>query len=111
MGGHGTVPDARPAGLGRDADAAVLIALAIGAGLALAQIHAEKLSGLTPVLAVSSVVAGAVVVRSGRVSVTPAFVVVLLAAAFLGPASAFLAAIPAELIVARRMRTNHWLTL
>src|ERR1035438_2700064 len=66
-------------------------------------------NGLSAVLAVAAVVAGAIVVDlSGRfaASISASFIVVMLAAAFLGPVSACLAAALAEIAAASRRRTR-----
>jgi putative nucleotidyltransferase with HDIG domain len=64
---------------------------------------------LSAVLGVAALVAGATVVEfSGRgaISISASFIVVLLAAAFLGPVSACLAAVIAEVAAASRTKTR-----
>jgi putative nucleotidyltransferase with HDIG domain len=64
-------------------------------------------SGLSIVLGVAAVASGLLVVRlEGLSDVSSSFIVVLLAAAFLGPVSAALTAILAELAAAMRRRTR-----
>jgi putative nucleotidyltransferase with HDIG domain len=65
--------------------------------------HAEKFGGLSIVLAVAAVAAGLGVaqVRPHAVSISAAFLVVLLSAAFIGPAAAFVAAVLSELAATR----------
>ncbi len=70
------------------------------------QAHADKFNDLTLVLALSALVAGVTVTRAhGNASISASFIVALLAAAFLGPASAAVAAAISELTAARRLRT------
>ena len=65
--------------------------------------------GLTIVLAISAVVAGYMVVMVGSgPAVTASFVVVLLAAAFLGPTSACLAVLIAEITASLRVKTRPY---
>lgn len=80
-----------------------LVACGVGAGL---QVPSEHFGVLTPVLIVSALVAGLTVVPSlGRASVSAGFIVLLLAAALLGPVSAAMCAVATELAAARRLRT------
>src|SRR5436305_1809728 len=68
-------------------------------------------NSLTAVLAVSAVIAGlAVVPTVGRASISPSFVVILLAIAFLGPSSACGCAALSELTASRRLRTPAYAT-
>ncbi len=63
---------------------------------------------LSLVLALSAVVSGAMVVKlSGRASISASFVVILLAAAFLGPTSACAAALIAEVAATCRSRITR----
>jgi putative nucleotidyltransferase with HDIG domain len=67
----------------------------------------DRLVGLSAVLAVAAAAAGLGVARvSHRVGVSAAFLVYLLAAAFLGPASAFVAAVISEIAATRVIRTR-----
>jgi putative nucleotidyltransferase with HDIG domain len=77
------------------------IGVAACVGWAVISIHRDRLTGLTPVLAVAAVIAGLGVatVRDtglGVQYVSASFIPIALAAAFLGPASAFVAATLAE---------------
>ncbi len=68
---------------------------------------ADHVSGLSVVLAVAAVTAGLGVARvRQRVEVSASFLVVMLAAAFLGPASAFVAAVVSELAATRVISTR-----
>jgi putative nucleotidyltransferase with HDIG domain len=81
-----------------------LIACAAVAGL---EVHDEHLKGLTGVLTASAVVAGVTVVPTlGRAGISASFIVVTLAAALLGPASAALCALAAELAAVRQRGTK-----
>jgi putative nucleotidyltransferase with HDIG domain len=67
----------------------------------------DHFNGLTAVLAVAAIAAGLGVARvSDRVGISAAFLVYLLAAAFLGPASAFVAAVISEIAATRMIRTR-----
>ena len=68
----------------------------------------EQLKGLSVVLAVAAVGAGLGVahVRT-RVEVSASFIVFILAGAFLGPSSAFVAAVISEVAATRVVRTRH----
>jgi len=75
-------------------------------GIALLQAPEDRVSTLTPVLAVAAIAAGMSVARAhGAASISASFIVALLAAAFLGPASACAAVSLSELVAARRLRT------
>jgi putative nucleotidyltransferase with HDIG domain len=67
----------------------------------------DRLTGLSVVLAVAAIAAGLGVVQVRQtVSVSASFLVYLLAGAFLGPASAFVAAVISEVAATRVMRTR-----
>ncbi|HSC02583.1 MAG TPA: HD domain-containing phosphohydrolase [Solirubrobacteraceae bacterium] len=67
----------------------------------------DELNGLSAVLAVAAIAAGLGVARvSHRVAISAAFLVYLLAGAFLGPASAFVAAVISEIAATRMIRTR-----
>ncbi len=86
----------------------LVLGLVACVALAVAQAPTDHagLNSLTVVLAAAAVIAGlAVVPTFGRASISPAFVVILLAAAFLGPTSACACAALSELVAARRLRT------
>ena len=91
-----------------------VVTLAIGAGLvgcvtvAALQAHLDRVNSLSIVLGVAAVVAGAAVTRGrGGTSISASFIVFLLAAAFLGSASACIAAAISELAAAIKLRTTR----
>jgi putative nucleotidyltransferase with HDIG domain len=68
----------------------------------------DHLSGLSIVLAIAAVVAGLGVARvRQRVEVSASFLVYILAGAFLGPTSAFVAAVISEVAATRVIRTRR----
>jgi len=70
--------------------------------------HRDHLTGLSAVLAVAAVAAGLGVARvRQRVEVSASFIVYILAGAFLGPASAFVAAVVSEVTATRVIRTRR----
>ena len=85
---------------------AVVIALC-AVGLGLVEIHWDRTSSLSWILAVAAVAAG-LLVEGGheQPAVSASFIVVILAAAFLGPASAAAAAVVSELTAALRHQTR-----
>ncbi len=88
-----------------DATTAVAVAALGLAGClawALGVASRERITGLSAVLAVAAVAAGLGVaqVRGRELAISAAFLVNLLAAAFLGPSSAFVAAVLCELVAA-----------
>lgn len=67
----------------------------------------DRLNGLSVVLAIAAITAGLGVARvRQRVEVSASFLVVMLGAAFLGPASAFVAAVISEIAATRVIRTR-----
>jgi putative nucleotidyltransferase with HDIG domain len=73
---------------------------------AVADAHQDRLTSLSAVLAIAAVVSGFMVAGSrGAPSVSATFIVIVLAAAFLGPASACGVAILSELASSARLRT------
>jgi putative nucleotidyltransferase with HDIG domain len=79
--------------------------VAVGA-VAGVQANQDRVGSLTAVLAIAAILSGAVATPiAGRASVSPAFIVLTLAAAFLGPASAALGAVLAEVTTSVRLRT------
>ncbi len=87
--------------------AIALVCLGIAACVAVAalDVSSDHVGTLTVVLLGASVVAGTAVVPShGRASISPGFIVLTLAAAFLGPATAALCALTTELVAARRVK-------
>jgi putative nucleotidyltransferase with HDIG domain len=82
------------------------LAIALCVVIAVLQAHADRLGALSGVLLVGAVVVGVTVAPAhGRASISASFIVALLAAAFLGPASACAAAGISELTASRRLRT------
>ncbi len=68
----------------------------------------EHLSGLSAVLAIAAIAAGLGVARvRQRVEVSASFIVCILAGAFLGPASAFVAAVISEIAATRVIKTRR----
>src|SRR5919204_4032018 len=105
--------DAAPAPQVRLIPRAATVLLVVGLFAAVAvgavQAHLDHFSALSGILAVAAVASGAVVVYAhGRASISASFLVVLLAAAFLGPATACLCALLAELTAARRLDTPRY---
>ncbi len=90
--------------------AGLVVACGLIACLAIAalQSHADHVNALSVVLGLSAITAGVGVVPTvarGRASISSSFIVITLAAAFLGPASAAACALLAELAAARKLRT------
>ena len=90
-----------------------LLVAGIGACVAIAVLQARidraGHNALIVVLLPAALIAGLAVVRtSGRAVASASFAVVLLAAAFLGPTSACVCAVIAELAAARMARTNRY---
>jgi putative nucleotidyltransferase with HDIG domain len=68
----------------------------------------DRIAGLSAVLAVAAIAAGLGAARvSSRVAISPAFLVYILAGAFLGPASAFVSAVISEIAATRVFRTRR----
>jgi putative nucleotidyltransferase with HDIG domain len=87
--------------------AGLITACAVGCAIALVEGPSDRVDSLSVILGIAAVGAGVFVAgERGGVSVSAAFIVILLAAAFLGPASAAVAAIISELAAAARMRTR-----
>jgi putative nucleotidyltransferase with HDIG domain len=89
----------------------LVVGLVACTALAVAQASIDHAghNSLSVVLAIAAVAAGiAVVPTLGRASISAAFVVLLLAVAFLGPASACVCAALSELTAARRLRTPRY---
>jgi putative nucleotidyltransferase with HDIG domain len=81
---------------------ATLVVLAI----VIAEGHSDHVNSLSVILGIAAVAAGITVAgERGGVGISASFIVILLAAAFLGPASAAAAAVVSELSAAARMRT------
>jgi putative nucleotidyltransferase with HDIG domain len=95
----------------RLANGALFLGLAGCLSVAVVQAHTDhaRLDGLTVVLALAALLAGISVVPAyGRASVSASFLVILLAGAFLGPASACGCALISEIGSARRGRTPRF---
>jgi putative nucleotidyltransferase with HDIG domain len=74
--------------------------------IAIADGRPDRVNSLSVILGIAAVAAGILVAgERGGLSVSASFIVVVLAAAFLGPASAAAAAVVSELTAAARMRT------
>ena len=110
MGSTGVADDRRT--LARHPATWILVAgLVVCAAVAGAQAQIDRAghNSLSIVLAIAAVIAGiAVFPTLGRASVSASFVVVLLAAGFLGPTSAFACATLSELASAVRLRTPRY---
>jgi putative nucleotidyltransferase with HDIG domain len=73
----------------------------------IADAPSDRVNSLTVILGIAAVAAGMVVSgERGKLGVSGSFIVIMLAAAFLGPASAAGAAVVSELSAAVRMRTR-----
>jgi putative nucleotidyltransferase with HDIG domain len=102
----GTALDARARIAPRLATVLLWLAVAVCVAIAGGQSGLDHVSGLSAALGVSAVLAGiAVAPASGRVTVSASFIVIVLAAAFLGPMSAGACAAISELAAARRLKT------
>jgi putative nucleotidyltransferase with HDIG domain len=98
--------EARGPAMHRIAKSSLALAVVVCVAVAVLQAHLDHVNGLSVVLVVAAVAAGLGVAPAyGRVTVSGSFLVVLLAAAFLGPASASACAAISELIAARRLKT------
>jgi putative nucleotidyltransferase with HDIG domain len=85
----------------------LITACAVGCAIAVAEGPSDRVDSLSVILGIAAVGAGILVAgEPDGVSVSAAFIVILLAAAFLGPASAAVAAVISELSAAARMRTR-----
>jgi putative nucleotidyltransferase with HDIG domain len=81
--------------------------VAVGVVAAVASSPGDRVDGLTLILGIGAVAAGLLVVGTAdKASVSASFLVVVLAAAFLGVRSAAIAALISELVAAVRMRTR-----
>jgi putative nucleotidyltransferase with HDIG domain len=83
------------------------VGLAACVSIAAIQANADHLTSLSVLLAIAAAVAGATVARAGgEASISASFLVVVLAATFLGPTSACVAVAIAELVAALRLRSK-----
>src|SRR5579872_3186445 len=106
MAGYSVVRGDRAAVLRRLAAGIVPVGLLACVVIASVQAHEDRFNSLTAVLVLAAVLSGAVATPiAGRVSVSPSFVVLTLAAALLGPASAVACTVTAELTTSIRLRT------
>jgi putative nucleotidyltransferase with HDIG domain len=71
----------------------------------------DRVGALSVILAAAAVAAGVSCARTGSGTISASFVVVVLAAAFLGPASAFVAAAIAEVVIVWRSRSSSRILL
>jgi putative nucleotidyltransferase with HDIG domain len=94
----------------RRASSLVITAAACAAGIAVGA--GDHLSSLSVILGIAAVLAGALAMgEQDGVGLSASFIVFVLAAAFLGPISAALAALIAELAATIRYRTPLWRTV
>ena len=85
----------------------VALGLALSSGVALFRLPNEHVSGLSVVLGLAALASGLAVAPTGSTaSISASFLVIALAAVFLGPVSAWLAAALAEAIAAWRRHTR-----
>lgn len=83
------------------------LGLALATGAAAYRLHGDHVSGLSAVLGVAALASGLAVAPTGRsASISAAFLVIALAAVFLGPASAWATAVLAEAGAAWRRGTS-----
>jgi putative nucleotidyltransferase with HDIG domain len=93
----------------RVATVLLVVGLAGACALTVAEAHLDRVNSLSAILAVFAVISGAAVAEvHGRVTVSASFVVFLLGAALLGPASACVYALLAELTAAWRLGTPRY---
>jgi putative nucleotidyltransferase with HDIG domain len=84
----------------------LILASLIACAIAIADGPSERVNSLSVIFGIAAVGAGILVAgERGGVSVSASFIVIVLAAAFLGPLSAAVAAVIAELSAAARLRT------
>jgi putative nucleotidyltransferase with HDIG domain len=99
----------RPRSVPWPSTAVLVIGLLGSATVAVGQAHLDHVNGLSVILGAAALVAGATVVMAqGRASVSASFIVILLAAAFLGSASACACALLAEFAAALKLRTARY---
>jgi putative nucleotidyltransferase with HDIG domain len=93
----------------RAVEAGLVVGIVVCVAIAIFQAHLDHVNALTPILAVGALVAGLTVAPAhGRASISSSFIVALLAAAFLGPASACAAAAISELAASWRLHTPRF---
>jgi putative nucleotidyltransferase with HDIG domain len=86
--------------------AGLTVATLVGLAIVIADGRPEHVNSLSVILGIAAVAAGLTVTgERGGLGISASFIVILLAAAFLGPASAAAAAVVSELSAAARMRT------
>jgi putative nucleotidyltransferase with HDIG domain len=95
----------RPQLLRRLVVALLCAGLVVCCVLAAVDAHRDRSGALSGVLAAAALTAGLTFTRSGNRAVSSSFIVMVLAAGFLGPASAFAAAVLAELAIVSRSPT------
>jgi putative nucleotidyltransferase with HDIG domain len=105
MAGHQAADGRRPQMVRRLVVVLLSLCLLACCGIAAAEAHRDRFGPLTAVLGAAAVAAGISFSRSGSRSISASIIVMVLAAALLGPASAFVAAVVAELVIVSRSPT------
>ena len=105
MAGHQAADGRRPQTVRRIVVALLSACLLGSCAIGVVAAHRDRIGPLTAVLAVAAIAAGISFSGSGVRSISASFVVVVLAAALLGPVSAFVAAVIAELVIVARSPT------
>ncbi|MHB1571906.1 MAG: hypothetical protein ACYC0H_22245, partial [Solirubrobacteraceae bacterium] len=83
-----------------------------GCGIAIAFSHADRVSALSPILGLAAIAAGLLVAgERGGLGISGGFIVAVLAAALLGPASAVAASALSEITATLTMRTRAFKVL
>jgi putative nucleotidyltransferase with HDIG domain len=97
---------------GRFTGPGVGVLIIIGGGVAAVAVGADRVNTLSVILGIAAVAAGILFEgETGMTDVSASFIVFALAAAFLGPASAGIAAALTELLAAIRLRTSPHVVL
>jgi len=105
MAGHQAVGGLRPQTVRHLVVAVLSACLLAFCAIAAADLHRDRIGALSVVLALAAVAAGMTFSASGVRYISASFVVIVLAAALLGPGSAFLVAVIAELLIVVRSPT------
>ncbi|HEY2162215.1 MAG TPA: HD domain-containing phosphohydrolase [Solirubrobacteraceae bacterium] len=105
MAGHLAADRRRPQAVRRVVVALLFACLVACFAIAAVEARRDKVGALSAVLALAAIAAGITFSSSGIRYVSASFVVVVLAAALLGPASAVMAAVIAELAIVARSPT------
>ena len=106
MAGHEAADGQRPQAFRRVILALLSACLLTCCVTAAVEAHGDRLEALSAVLAVAAIAAGISCVHAGSGTISASFVVVVLAAGFLGPASAFVAAALAEMVIVSRSSSS-----